>query len=514
MWAIKETIGKTEEIFFQSQPNQDPPLDLILINAPANKTTKILVGGAVASGKSKLMAAGIILFSEKYPGSRIIVGRKDSNDLKTSLYLDILNMLPRSLIVAPENVKTNLSMAPLVLLTNKSRIGFAEMKELGASGKFGIEANMVVLDEISEIAETLAHTMETRLRAWIGAPQNTPFILMGASNPTPGWVKKTFVMNARLPAKEKDPNTHFFPLYPKDNVSLNNTMPNFISDMRKRFPESWVKRYLDGDWDISVEGAIYTEFDQKIHVVNDFVIPAEWKLWHGLDPALGKPHKGLYAAQVPNGGPTFFYRSITGLPGETSRDFLQRMLALEKTDNLLATTRNQKNHDIHNVTDIHKGQDPYERLIDYSLAGNLHDKNEGYSLWQILDETGVKYYNAKKISVWESIMLVKDGLAPKGGTAPFLYVFKSNTDLIEEFTNYKINPNEEGRDFRYKPIKYQDDLLDLVRYIWIEEPWKSNPAKRNKVSGSPYITPSAGEAKLIDPAKERNRNNGAIRYFR
>lgn len=511
MWKISTKRGNEEFIFFKSQKNQDPILDFILVSAEKNKLTAILTGGAVGGGKSKTMAAAVILFAMKYPGCKVLVGRKDTNDLRSTLYLDIIKMLPEPIVRSPKSFAENLSLAPLILLNNGSQIAFSEMKDVGSSGKFGLEISMVVLDEVNEISEELYLTLQTRLRPWIGGPQNTPYIFLCACNPCPGWVKKTFVTNSLLPEETRDKSRMFFPLYPKDNTGLLKAFPTFISDMASRFPPTWVKRYLDGDWDISVTGAIYPEFDQKIHVVNDFKIPATWDLWHCLDPALGKPHKGLYAAQVPNGGPTFFYRSLTGLKGESTRDFLLRMIATERHDRLLERTEINAIRAGKDISPIQGSKDDYNRLIDYSLAGSLHEKNAGLSMWDILAELGIEYKKAHKISLFESIAMVKEGLQPRGGEKPLIYIFRSCVDLIEEITNYRFAPHSEGHDYNDKPIKDADDLVDNMRYIWIEKPWLRDREREEYAPKSPFFKKMDRIPDINDERKKRKTIG--VNYF-
>lgn len=64
-------------------------------------------------------------------------------------------------------------------------------------------------------------------------------------------------------------------------------------------PEQQRRQLLDGDWDIK-EGAAFTEFDRKIHVVEPFKIPSNWVKFRACDYGYGSYSGVLWFAVAPD----------------------------------------------------------------------------------------------------------------------------------------------------------------------------------------------------------------------
>lgn len=80
-------------------------------------------------------------------------------------------------------------------------------------------------------------------------------------------------------------------------------------------PEHQRKMLLDGSWDV-VEGAFFTEWNAKHHVVAQFTPPKEWKRWMAGDWGSTAPYVFGWFAQAPN-GEIYMYRELAGCqPGK------------------------------------------------------------------------------------------------------------------------------------------------------------------------------------------------------
>jgi hypothetical protein len=64
-------------------------------------------------------------------------------------------------------------------------------------------------------------------------------------------------------------------------------------------PEQQRRQLLDGDWDIK-EGAAFTEFDRKIHVVEPFDIPNNWVKFRACDYGYGSKSGVVWFAVSPS----------------------------------------------------------------------------------------------------------------------------------------------------------------------------------------------------------------------
>jgi|GEM_PF-5689220 len=444
-----EETGK-QKIYFRTQPNNQRRLfDLVFKEAPKQSNLYILAGGSLGSGKTKAVVGLTVAFCSKFPGSRVYVGRKDFNDLRDTFYKDFVSICPRNLILKPQgDLAERTEAAHDVLLQNGSLIMFRELKDL--QGKLGLEVNLIVLEQAEEIDETVYRIMDSRLRPWTSCPKKSPFVMLLTANPNPGWTKRMFVDNETLPPSRKIKNHHYLFFSPADNVDLLKIRPNYYTEMAAKYPLSWVKRYLQGDWNIAVEGAIFPEYDPAIHFIPPFHIPDDWLRFMCLDPHLAKPFDCAWLAQAP-GGPSFIYDEFEGEIDEPSRDFFTRMLERER-----AHSRQRLS---------------YNRLIDYSLAGVLHKRNDGLALWDIIREMGLRFRQASKVNKWENILGVKEILRPRTGTPPLLYVFNTCVKTDAQFKAYRYNPHEPGTDFSLSVVKEEDDFMDIVQYMVADKPW-------------------------------------------
>ncbi len=62
----------------------------------------------------------------------------------------------------------------------------------------------------------------------------------------------------------------------------------------------WLARWRDGLW-VSAEGAVFPEFSEAIHVVDDFTPPADWPWYVGVDPGFAHPTGAPWVCVSPVG---------------------------------------------------------------------------------------------------------------------------------------------------------------------------------------------------------------------
>ena len=60
-------------------------------------------------------------------------------------------------------------------------------------------------------------------------------------------------------------------------------------------PEATRKALLDGRWDV-FEGAVFSEWDSKLHTCTPFDVPLEWEMWRGADDGFAAPACVLWFA--------------------------------------------------------------------------------------------------------------------------------------------------------------------------------------------------------------------------
>lgn len=509
--------------YFKAQPNNQNRLFELVDDHDSTHNLRILVGGALGGGKTKAMVGLALWFKERYAKSKIIIARKDFSDLRDTIYADFVTMCPPGWIKQPaKGLAERLEATHRVLFDNGTELLFMELKDI--EGKLGLEADLIIIEQVEEIEQKVFATMEGRLRSTIHRDEDIPRVIVCGANPNPGFSKEMFYDNSLKPAHPPDmvipevddpretdedraylraigitpptvidpafletyrhPYYHYLHLSPKHNVDLMRKNPHYVSDLAARFPKSWVQRYLDGDWNISVEGAIFMEYNSQVHDVPPFIPPDTWPRWMALDPHLAKPFAALYYAQCPDGA-GFLYDELIGRPDHSTRDFLRLMLAREKrhwTPGRVGT---------------------YTRIIDYSLVTQeRHKGNDGRTIKEIFAEPEftLTFRNARKRNKWDNILLVKEQLKPSSGEPPLLYTTTNCEEARWQWKNYQWKEREAGEGQREEILKERDDLMDCAQYLVAEKPWEQaiaiGPGGVSYLPGS-RETDGSGRAPLI-----------------
>ena len=125
------------------------------------------------------------------------------------------------------------------------------------------------MDEASETVHEVINMLKARLRWKLPGGQYPRFFGLFASNPEPGWLKNIFV----VPQQQGVPlDDHLFvQSLLKDNPWLPS---EYLANLRRDNPESWVRRYVDGSWD-AVEGQVWPDFDFQMHVLPNDECPVD-----------------------------------------------------------------------------------------------------------------------------------------------------------------------------------------------------------------------------------------------
>jgi PBSX family phage terminase large subunit len=230
-------------VALRALPRQSELLDVL---NRSDARLSVLYGGAMGGGKSHGIALAGFVLSHEWPGNRGFVGRLDFTDLRETTYQSCLDLWEATGLIAQHHKSEH-----WVRFKNGSRVLFGELKD--AESWKSLNLGWFAIDEASEVPETSRLMMLSRLR--LGLP-GIRYREVLASNPGPGWVKRQFVDEPR-PAGH-----HFVRSLPTDNAALPG---DYVAELRKQFPDVWVKRYVAGSWD-AFEGQVFDEFDRAVHV--------------------------------------------------------------------------------------------------------------------------------------------------------------------------------------------------------------------------------------------------------
>jgi len=237
---------------------------------------------AVGGGKSVWLCAEGIQLSLDYPKNRGYLCRQKLTDFRISTLLELKKYMDATIIVDDRGKQEIVSLIEqhhqtenYFRLYNGSVIyygGIGDDKD-GTTRVKNMTLGWVGCDQLEEVAQTNWNWLLSRLRLQL---PNIHYKALATANPTPGWVKHTWL-------EQQLENHIFVPALPKDNPYL---PPDYESNLRKWFPPEMVKALLDGDWD-ALEGGnfLFRYNDLRNATKRDIDVKEDDVLWAGIDVA-------------------------------------------------------------------------------------------------------------------------------------------------------------------------------------------------------------------------------------
>ncbi len=209
-----------------------------------------LYGGAKRGGKTSALAMHITLLSMAFPGNRGLLARKSFTDLSDSTLAEF------KLIVNPDIYQIKDGGRQIIFKTDP--VSECLCRGLGEEGEFekakSITVGYLALDEPSEIPFKAVQQLNAQLTHVLPDGTRPPYMMIMGCNPEPGWVKSRYVDSI-------DPKHLYVQALPRENPGL---PPGWEAELRASNDEDWVRRYLDGSWDV-FEGQIFTELTDSLH---------------------------------------------------------------------------------------------------------------------------------------------------------------------------------------------------------------------------------------------------------
>ena len=152
------------------------------------------------------------------------------------------------------------------------------------------EYDVIRFDELTHFTEYMYTYMISRCRGANAFPKH----IKSSTNPGGvghSWVKARFIdigepnkIHEITLENGKKSTVIFIPSLVQDNMFLLDNDPDYI-DRLELLPEKEKQALLYGDWDI-FDGQFFTEFDRKIHVIQPFEIPKDWRIFRARDYGL------------------------------------------------------------------------------------------------------------------------------------------------------------------------------------------------------------------------------------
>jgi hypothetical protein len=290
------------------------------------------------------------------------------------------------------------------------------------------------IDEATEVSEHFYNMIWASLGRCVCADgKHAPRKLAWAANPGPGWCKRLFPVGPEPKKRGYRSNNYvlwrgYVPAKPSDNP---NNPADYEEGLRAVYPEDWVRRYVDGDWD-AFSGQVFTEFEDKVHI------------W---------PERGLDHSRQPW---THLVTLDWGFRNPTaclmvSIDYCGRFWVWREHR---ASELRPEQHAPH-ILDLVRGVKPSLWLIDYAAS----DQSTGVSIREQMNNLGLPFNKCSKN---------KNG---PDGSVMFLKMLMSSgrfivapecAGLIRELKDAKWEEAEEGKEARERLEDGDDHSLDAL----------------------------------------------------
>ena len=337
-FSVIESEKQKQEVVFA--PNKGPQTEFL-----AASEREVLYGGAAGGGKSfGLLADPMRYFSN--PNFNGLILRRTNDELRELIWKS-QELYPKAFQGAKWAEKKSQWTFPSgakLWLTYLER----DQDVLRYQGQ---AFSYVAFDELTQYPTPFAwNYMRSRLRT---TDPTLPIYMRATTNPGGsghGWVKRTFIdpapANSKFIAKDIEtgedmvyPDSHekageplfyrrFIPASLKDNPYLmdgGQYEANLLS-----LPEMQRRQLLEGDWAVA-DGAAFSEFRSKVHVIEPYEIPTDWRRFRSCDYGYSSYSAVHWFAIDPSYNTLVCYRELY-LSKHTGRDLARAVLEAEGSD--------------------------------------------------------------------------------------------------------------------------------------------------------------------------------------
>lgn len=406
--------------------------------------------GGWGNGKTSWGCAEMFMLLHEFPGTNALMLRSTRPELRSTSWDMFLNGdgsdeptrwpgIPRETLA-----KNNISDLYLEF-RNGSKVWGLPCDDPKKLENYNL--GLFWMDQAEEVPQEYALKLQGRLRQKSG-----PRMGLYTMNPDGhNWLWKRFIDPDR-PAVWKE-------LYgiveatPMDNPFL---PEDYIAQFAS-LPEHWQQRYVLGSHDVFA-GQIFTDWNEDIHIIEDFLIPSHWERWCCMDP--GIRHEGCltWCARDPLGN-VYYYRELLQ-SGQTVGWWANQVDRIEQEADIGG---------------------PYETITRRLIGPESQQRaqTDGKSVYDLFQEFGVFFDLADRDPI-ARIHTISDHLRPKTGhlhpitrddPGPRLYVFRSCRKLQEYLPQYRWKPQRPSisdEDELEKPRKKDDHNIDNLGHILLD----------------------------------------------
>lgn len=231
-----------------------------------NQTKEIVYGGAAGGGKSALGILWLIEQSQRYPGTRWLMGRAKLKALKETTLNTFFELTTK---LELSNQYHYNSQSGVITWNNKSEILLKDLFLYPADPNFdslgSLEITGAFVDECNQISHKAWQILKSRIRYKLNEYNLQPKML-GTCNPSKNWVYNQFYIKQKNGTIETDKK--FIQALPQDNPHL----PASYLESLLSLDENSKQRLYYGNWEYDNDPAKLIDFEKIQNVfTNEFV---------------------------------------------------------------------------------------------------------------------------------------------------------------------------------------------------------------------------------------------------
>lgn len=439
------------------RPNEGPQHEFV-----GSPEREVLYGGAAGGGKSDglLMSAAM---EYRNPALRGLILRRSFPELK--------DLIRRSMELYPALGAWYRESTREWFFKDRGIIEFGYLQKKKDVLRYqGRAFNFIGWDELTQWPDDYQYTyLLSRLRAVVGS--NILLRVRSTCNPGgPGhhWVKDRFhVPNEGSASQHFDHDTGtwrlFIPARINDNPFLSGT--TYEKDL-DALPMDTRRMLKEGRWDI-IAGAMFSEFDHRIHTCDPFPIEPQWRLWRGADDGFNCPAAVYWASE--HDGRIYIIKELykDGMTPEVMAEHTK------KRDSEIIVRRDSGIEYLGNERTLSGALD--SSAFNESGVGNKLGTGRG----QIMNTLGCRWVPAQKgpgsrVAGWN---LIHSKLRPLRDGKPGIIIFKNCPHLLRTLPalpKSDTDPEDISDDC-------EDHAGDALRYLL---QFKPNTIQTGKLGGT------------------------------
>lgn len=231
-----------------------------------NQTKEIVYGGAAGGGKSALGILWLIEQSQRYPGTRWLMGRAKLKALKETTLNTFFELTTK---LELSNQYHYNSQSGVITWNNKSEILLKDLFLYPADPNFdslgSLEITGAFVDECNQISHKAWQILKSRIRYKLNEYKLQPKML-GTCNPSKNWVYNQFYIKQKNGTIETDKK--FIQALPQDNPHL----PESYLESLLSLDENSKQRLYYGNWEYDNDPSKLIDFDKIQNIfTNEFV---------------------------------------------------------------------------------------------------------------------------------------------------------------------------------------------------------------------------------------------------